>query len=464
MSVTRADLNAAREGIQKTAAIDLSTFFSGGGDTAIKAKAQRDALRLKKTKEYWLQDMQRKLGLSPTEEEVNEYFKANAKAMMAEEIKAYKATAAKDAEGGMLTRQQATMGGLTAGLGGLIGAAFGGVPGAVIGTILGGLGTWAMEEFDLTPDWLEEFINSTSEKIFGKDSEDFNVEEMEKTKMAAKEEYLKGTKGGVKPTVYKDEDAKNDAIKVTGSENIPPLDDTIDETKLRGDVETPGKAKLIPGATTAKILPDKVTGAGTPVVTNPEGTRPMVEFQRQLHALVKSGKPITSQQMASIIEGVDMPYAQEMAVTRRIQSGEFGADAARAYRILTDTATEADRRAEQELLQKVTPTKPTSNIPPRPGTPTDTGKPVVTGSKPDDAKWTKGLNEANKTRRESGLPDITMDEFRKNVNNLETKGHPSPVETSTPKPAIQPSPETKNWLDKVQDSIRNTFTIPENPR
>lgn len=154
MSVTTADLNAAREGIHKVAAPGIM-------DKLLYGKEGGQQLQDMSTVSYWEKDMATQFGnKQPTQEEREAYFKDRSEKFIAAEIERIR-------KGGTTTKTELTTGTMGLGMGALIGAAFGGAKGAAIGGLLGGLAMWAMEKFGLTPDFAKGFIRDTSKAIPG---------------------------------------------------------------------------------------------------------------------------------------------------------------------------------------------------------------------------------------------------------------------------------------------------------
>jgi hypothetical protein len=191
MSVTKADIRAAREGIQKVAFLD--GIFSGGEAVAGRDVGAKVLTKMQNDPAFWQQDAQdwmAQQNINTKDPQAVQkakayYFDHRAKKLIAETMKQYKTDAAKAAEGGMITKQEAVTGGMGLALGALLGGVFGGAKGAAIGSLLGGLAMWAMEKFDLTPEFAKGFINDTANAIPGLGDKEFDQAKIEEVAKSA---------------------------------------------------------------------------------------------------------------------------------------------------------------------------------------------------------------------------------------------------------------------------------------
>lgn len=161
MAVTRADLNAAREGIHKIAkpgepSIMDRLFYGKTGRMPFK--------QMEQSQDYWNARMTKEIPRANYKTD-EEYAKAKAKWVK----EAAQRAIDEQMQAGWLTKREATAGGMGLGIGALLGAAFGGAKGAAIGGLLGTIAMWAMEKYDLTPDFLDGFLGDASKGVFEKD-------------------------------------------------------------------------------------------------------------------------------------------------------------------------------------------------------------------------------------------------------------------------------------------------------
>lgn len=164
--ITRADIRAAREGLQKLAEGEENQPFSFYGTD----KYDSDMMQIEtefeqlKNPEFIQDRAQTLMDSGMTRQEAFKSIRDDVGQLTMQ----YKNLYEKSGQGGLFDKQNAVTGGLGAVFGALIGGIFGGGKGAAIGGLLGGLALWAMQKFDMTPDFAKKFVRETADMLPGK--------------------------------------------------------------------------------------------------------------------------------------------------------------------------------------------------------------------------------------------------------------------------------------------------------
>lgn len=285
MSVTKADLQAAREGIHKIA--------EGPGliNKLIHGTEGATQLESIQTTQTWVEEIRKKYGTNPTEEQLSKFFDEHAKGMITGHMK-------KINEGGYTTKQEVTSGGLGLGIGSLLGAAFGGAKGAAIGGLLGSLAMWAMEKFDLTPEFLQPVMKDAT-KVWAGDDE------------------------------AKAEEAAKSAVETFRTKTVPPAEtEKGSKAQAAAGVTTGAAAATLTAAgldkkTETATSMEKATADTTPTTSAPPTTDAAVKGPKQSGDMVDE----TLADMDDADEYLDMNYTatdEKLAAVNkyRAESGE----------------------------------------------------------------------------------------------------------------------------------------------
>jgi len=234
MSVTKADLRAAREGLRKTAEPgDIGQQFNQWLEKPL--QNPEDALNPLKTGEYWKAKHDREIG-----EKLKDKTPEEQAAIKAEWAKTALEGGMREALGGAKINRYTVGAGVGGAIiGALVGGAFGGAKGAAIGGLIAGLGMYAAREFGWLPKDMETAMDSAIDTAVPGASEEDRAVMQDHINTTIKNPGT--TQERVQNEPQADDVTKGtDAVQTTGQTAKPPVAaETIASTPpiSRADVE-----------------------------------------------------------------------------------------------------------------------------------------------------------------------------------------------------------------------------------